>query len=339
VPHDYLTRAVGLATDSGMFGAAARSYGALAKLIMLYGEDLTRSAWYAQQALGAASKAGDRLALQAAVLQLMHVEATRGNAERLAKLERQFAEVATSDTARMPLVIPGRALAATWEGRFGDAHRLLATVLDRMFDDGDRAFFSAVCALSLSVEGQRDRAADLVRSAIELAEHGADGSYYTQKYCAMARSLCGAAEALAGRTTHAAKILQKFVGDIAPAAEALRDAVHAVVRAVKNPVLKDDVVERLQVLESMGYGGVAKLLSSAIRSGISDLDSEDGVLTKAEVAVLQALADGHGPKDIALETGRSVYTVQVHIKNIIKKLGCSGRNEALTIARRRGLVG
>jgi DNA-binding NarL/FixJ family response regulator len=56
------------------------------------------------------------------------------------------------------------------------------------------------------------------------------------------------------------------------------------------------------------------------------------------LAVLTALAEGRGPKDIALETGRSVYTIQVHIKNIIKKLGCSGRNEALTVARRRGLL-
>ena len=338
VPQQYLTRAVTLATDSGMFGATARMYGTLAKLVMLYGDDLTRSAWYAQQALGAAGKAGDRLALQAAILQLMHVEVTRGNAERLTKLERQFAEAATSDTARMPLVIPGRAMAAAWEGRFHEAHRLLATVLDRMFDDGDRAYFSAVCALALAVDGQKERSADLVRSALALADAGTDGTHYTQKYTAMARAICAAAESLAGRTTSAGKILARSAGEALPVVDALRDAVNAIVRAVKNPVLKDDAAERLQTLESMGFGGVAKLLSAAVERGVSH-GADDGILTKAELTVLGALADGRGPKDIALETGRSVYTIQVHIKNIIKKLGCSGRNEALTIARRRGLVG
>jgi DNA-binding NarL/FixJ family response regulator len=161
---------------------------------------------------------------------------------------------------------------------------------------------------------------------------------YTRQNAGMARVLCAAAEALAGRTTNANRILQRIASDQGVVVEALREAVIGLVRAVKNPALRDDIAERLQALESMGYGGVRKLLWAAVERCITPEVDSDGVLTKAEVAVLHALAEGRGPKDIASETGRSVYTIQVHIKNIIKKLGCSGRNEALTEARKRGLL-
>src|SRR5581483_3452622 len=60
----YLTRAVALASESSLFSSTARAYGALSNLSLFYDDDLTRCAWYSQQAIGAATKAGDRLALQ-----------------------------------------------------------------------------------------------------------------------------------------------------------------------------------------------------------------------------------------------------------------------------------
>jgi ATP/maltotriose-dependent transcriptional regulator MalT len=334
----YLTRALVLANESGTFGVASRCYGVLANVALFYADDVTRSAWYTQQGMGAATKAGDRLGLQTALIQLMDVEVARGNAERLLSLERQFADAATSDATRMALIIPIRAALAAWRGRFDEAHRLLVPALERIIDPGDKAYWTAVCALALTVEGDRDRAAATLRLALELTE--ADTPYaYTKRYLQLARSICAAAEALSGRTTSANRILQRVSEEPSPVVCALRDAVTCLVRAVKNVALKDDVLERLQALDSLGYAGVRRIVSAAVDRCLTAESNGDGLLTPAEMAVLEALADGRGPKDIALETGRSVYTIQVHIKNIIKKLGCSGRNEALTVARRRGLLG
>jgi ATP/maltotriose-dependent transcriptional regulator MalT len=333
----YLTRAVVLANESGTFGVASRCYGVLANVALFYADDLTRSAWYTQQGMGAATKAGDRLGLQTALIQLMDVEVTRGNAERLFSLERQFADAATSDTTRMTLIIPIRAALAAWQGRFDEAHRLLLPVLERINDPGDKAYWAAVCALALTVDGDRERAAATLRLALELTE--TDTLYaYTRRYLYLARSICAAAEAVAGRTTSANRILQRVSEESSPIVAALRDAVTCLVRAAKTAALKDDVLERLQTLDSLGYAGVRKIVSAAVDRCLSVETNGDGLLTRAELGVLEALADGRGPKDIALESGRSVYTIQVHIKNIIKKLGCSGRNEALTVARRRGLI-
>lgn len=333
----YLTRALPLASDSGMFGLAARSYGVLANLVFFYDDDFTRAAWYAQQGMGAATKAGDRLALQTALLQLITIEYTRGNAERLTALERQFAEAATSDTTRMALVVPARAFAAGWEGRFDEAHRMLSGALERIYHPSERAFLTAVCALMLVADGQRDRGLALIAPALELTS-GDTPFLRIRRQAELTRLLCAAAEALAGRTTNALRLVHRSTGD-APAVEATREAVATLCRAAKNTALRDDVVERLQVLHTLGYGGVARLLQAAVERRITVEPEHTLTLTKTEMAVLRALADGRGPKDIALETGRSVYTVQVHIKNLIRKLGCSGRNEALTVARKHGLLG
>lgn len=338
VAQRYLTLAVSLASESGMFSLAARGYGVLANLALMYEDDLTRAAWYAQQEMNAATKAGDRLALQTALLQLMSVELTRGSADRLQKLERQFADAATTDSTRMALLVPVRATLAAWDGRFDEAHRLLSTMLDRIYDDADRCYYSAVCALALVVDGQLDRGAALVRTALERAEVEST-LLYTRKSLTIARALCAAAEALAGRATSAGRILQRMDLGIGAVGEALRDAVTAITRGAKNIALRDEVLERLQMLDSMGHGGISRLLGAAVERCLQADTVDDAGLTKAELSVLHALAEGQGPKDIALVTGRSVYTIQAHIQNIIKKLGCSGRNEALTMARKRGLLG
>jgi DNA-binding NarL/FixJ family response regulator len=61
-------------------------------------------------------------------------------------------------------------------------------------------------------------------------------------------------------------------------------------------------------------------------------------LTPAELRVIRDLAAGLTPKQIADEMGRSVYTVQTHIQNVIDKFGCHGRAEAIAAARRNGLL-
>jgi DNA-binding NarL/FixJ family response regulator len=120
----------------------------------------------------------------------------------------------------------------------------------------------------------------------------------------------------------------------------VREAAVTICRAVKNPALSDEVADALAQLHAVGYGGMARVLEGAVKRCLEGSDeSAKDLLTKAELDVLNALAQGRSPKDIALETRRSVYTIQAHIQNVIRKLGCSGRHEALSVARRRGLVG
>jgi DNA-binding NarL/FixJ family response regulator len=150
--------------------------------------------------------------------------------------------------------------------------------------------------------------------------------------------LCAIAEALMGRLTNANRIMQRKPVAEGPGIEAMKDVVQAICRMAKNRTFTDDAFEALQQLKAIGYGGLSKTLERLVEKMAAPAAQSVATLTRAEIDVLQELGQGRSPKEIATASGRSVYTVQAHIQNIIKKLGCSGRNEAMTVARKRGLL-
>jgi DNA-binding NarL/FixJ family response regulator len=61
-------------------------------------------------------------------------------------------------------------------------------------------------------------------------------------------------------------------------------------------------------------------------------------LTGRELAVLRLLAAGHTNAEIGGELYISPKTAGVHVSNILRKLGVSGRVQAATLAERAGLL-
>ncbi len=337
---DAQTRAASLASEEGMFGLAGRAFVALASIALSYEDDPAKEVWYSQQAANAAMKAGDLVNLQTALLHLLNVEGRRGNVERIRALEQQIAPISTSDSRRMSYIIPIRAYVAAWEGRFDEAHRLMATVAgsDRFFSY-DRAVNSSSDALFLLALGQRDSAIAMIKTVFSEIDKTDSNLLYARRQVEIARLLVALVEILAGRRTYAHRALGKTPEHDDAVTKSLREAVFAVSKAVQEPALEPEIDESIEQLHSIGCGGIGLLVRSAYdackpaRTDVNEIG-----LTPAETDVLQGLARGHRPKDIARDSGRSVYTVQAHIQNIIRKLGCSGRAEALKIARVKGLI-
>jgi NarL family two-component system response regulator LiaR len=61
-------------------------------------------------------------------------------------------------------------------------------------------------------------------------------------------------------------------------------------------------------------------------------------ITKREMEVLRAAAYGHANKIIAVELGISIQTVQVHLRNIFRKLQVNSRSEAIAYAIQYGWI-
>lgn len=61
-------------------------------------------------------------------------------------------------------------------------------------------------------------------------------------------------------------------------------------------------------------------------------------LTKAEVSVLQQIAQGKTTKEIAFEKNLSFHTVNSHRKNLFRKLQVNNVQEAIKYAYRAGLI-
>lgn len=61
-------------------------------------------------------------------------------------------------------------------------------------------------------------------------------------------------------------------------------------------------------------------------------------LTPRELEVLRRVADGKANKVIAYELEVSEGTAKTHVGNILQKLGCGSRAEAVAVGVRRGLL-
>jgi len=282
-------------------------------------------------------KAGDRINLQTALLQLMDIEGRRGNPERIQALEKQLAAVATTDINRLVYVIPVRALLAAWLGNFDEAHRLMATVANNTrFFDFDLAFNAATDAVFLLADRRRDEALAATAHALAEIEVAQSPLPHAKRQNEIAKLICSIVESLAGRQVNAQRLLHTKPLANGPAVQAFRNTAVAVLRMNQARRL-DGLTEQLEGISHAGYGGLARVLELAIERVLNS-NPTDEELTQAQIQILEALALGRTPKEIARESGRSLYTVQTHIQNIIKRLGCSGRHEALVIARARGLL-
>ncbi len=67
-------------------------------------------------------------------------------------------------------------------------------------------------------------------------------------------------------------------------------------------------------------------------------DHENGGLTRRELEVMRLVAAGRTNREIADRLVLSTRTIDMHVRNILAKLGCRSRTEAATKAGDLGLL-
>lgn len=154
--------------------------------------------------------------------------------------------------------------------------------------------------------------------------------------------LCALAEAVNGRITHSDRILRGIKSDGDPVVELSIRAGDMVISRLRHPGGggSDRMRGIVDGLISRGHADFARIVAATNRvlAYAQAEELPEAALTPAEVDILTLLAEGLVPKEIAARSGRSVHTVRVHIANIIAKLGCHGRADAIRTASRLGLI-
>ncbi|MBV8116891.1 MAG: hypothetical protein JOZ01_02870 [Candidatus Eremiobacteraeota bacterium] len=338
----YLKEAVELATSRGMWSLAARAHGLLAAIAIMGENAPSLSLWNAQQAAMAASRAGDYHDLQSSLLTMLSIETRRGNGDRAQQIERQLGELGSTDTSRAHYIASSQAHRHAWNKSFGDAHRLFGSILDRQAIEADRVMVHALYALTLALDGNVKNSVSAAERTLALIDHAADDAAYGAWLLECARLLVIAAEIVNGRLTVAGRLFKKPMKSQHEVARCMHGLVEELMRTAKTPsYVPDEFESKLEAVREFGWGGYARyfaLVRERIESGNDESGDTEVTLTPSELRILRALASGMSPKDIAAEMGRSVYTVQTHVQNLIEKLGCHGRAEAIATARRRGLL-
>ena len=123
-------------------------------------------------------------------------------------------------------------------------------------------------------------------------------------------------------------ILSTFSGD---------DDIYRALRAgAKAYLLKDSPREELlSCIRAVAQGNT--WISPLAAAHLSARINQDN-LTDREQHVIQRMAVGKSNKEIAAELDISEGTIKVHVSHILRKLGVTGRTEAIATAVKRGIV-
>jgi DNA-binding NarL/FixJ family response regulator len=114
------------------------------------------------------------------------------------------------------------------------------------------------------------------------------------------------------------------------------DIFKAVQAGAATYLLKESIADELvRVVREVFRGGrpISENIAARLAARIGR-----PALTPRELDVLRLIADGLRNKEIGGKLGISEETVQVHVKNLLSKLGVHDRTEAVTIALRRGIM-
>lgn len=261
-----------------------------------------------------------------------------GSAEKIDAAQARIEDGERGARASFQGLASGFALQAAWSGEFGTAQQVIASELERT-PASRRLVHLGEHALYAAAAGDRENAEAAAKGFAEAsqwseAQRSRGGSEVR------GRVLYALALILMERSSSANNVLRELETGAARLTQPLRTLVMAA-RAVyvhtETGAAHAELTGRLAELGKAGLGGYARLIN-ALPLPAHASSPRFSALTKMELRVLQSLAAGETSRQVGEALGRSPQTVDSHVKSIIKKLGCSGRREAIALARAQGLV-
>jgi ATP/maltotriose-dependent transcriptional regulator MalT len=335
------TLAVQSAESQGLYALAARATSVLANIAHGSGDNV-RSHWALSQIMRLAERGGDRGAWFYGLANSYDLAAEQNDTVRLGDLDQKLQETAGSDEYRAVAesLLPALALQASWSGDFSGASRLLIGTAANLGTAAHKALRSSEIALYAAAANERDSADEALKAAGDLLAKLSDGPEAITPRVIRAKIWSALAALILGRSAQANKALKDVERDARRLTSGMKSLV-ALARAtyvhVETGAAHSDMARNLDEARNLGFGGYARMVEQLPLPTVSSLP-RFASLTKTEIRVLQSLAQGGSSRSIGLELERSSQTVDAHVKSIIKKLGCSGRQEAVKLARLHGIV-
>ncbi|MBV9438970.1 MAG: helix-turn-helix transcriptional regulator, partial [Candidatus Eremiobacteraeota bacterium] len=335
---DLAERAVQVAEPLFLYDLMARALSALYVLAIDVDDDPAASRRHLTRLEQAARKAGSAPLRLYAIMNSYELEVLAGNLPAIEQLDAELRELEVFLTPlASETILPAQALRASWDGRFEHAYLLLAPGAEKQADDDRRAQRWAEAAVYAAAAGLRSESVSAMRASRE-ALRKVDP---TDRWALRTNAYLGIAEILLGhdgRARSAIADLRKSARTAGPRFSAMVDAIRAVhARWTSGWQGDPPLAETLDRLETVDLGGFARFLGALPLP--ESTRARAGLLTGIEKDILRGVADGATSKEIAADLNRSARTIDVHIRSICKKLGCSGRRQAVAFAIREGIIG
>ena len=205
-----------------------------------------------------------------------------------------------------------------------DDHRSFGEAMQIALDkEQDLTVVEVVDDGELAITSTLDRQPDVV--LMDLRMPGTDGLEATRRI--REEGCRSAIVILTGEDDDSslAQAIQSGARGMLPKTSPIGDVVAAVRRASRGePLHRPDDVNRVLRIE--------RARSERDR----DLQRRVERLTPREIQVLQAMADGRSPEEIATTLGMAKHTLRTHTQNILTKLGVHSKTDAVIAAIRFG---
>jgi len=309
---------------------AALAYGMLYNVTGLLDRDHKRARSFLRSQAAAAERASSTSLMVFALRAEYCIVATNAELAEADRLDLVLADFADARSFRDSFGYRySRALYHVARSEFAIAESTLKSIPAASLSASERAVRDALIAVLDLVRDNRTMAASSMERAL-LSDTAHD--YWGRTEIARAHALRGVAFWALDRPAQARKSFAFEMNDLAQHDRILIDAFKAV-SELQHPLSNANDIDGMCVaLERADFSAYAILLRALVGR-----DTNDVTLSAAEIETLR-IFDRLGGRavDVAAALGKSKYTVQNQIQSAIKKLGCSGRGEAIAYARKRG---
>ena len=326
-----------LALEARNHRLAVRSFSIRYSIAAGLEDDPERALEYLDAMLLSAQKAGDQAMQLDALAGQLDIAAERGDDGALALVEQRIAACEHGVDVQSSAMLPAKALKAAWDGDFRLAYDLVAGSAGAQPGILRRGLRWAEIAVYAAASGQREVAAEAAGNALHDVRAVTLRNVEDRRRFARTLAACAVAQLTIGNASTA----NALISELERSRREMSLRTRTLVEAVRGLYLRVEVDNNepaaFERLGAVGYGGLARLYA-ALPLARGPATSSISFLTRAEIAVLRALARGGSSTKVAAELQRSVNTVNVHVKSIMRKLGCTTRHEAIAIAREHGLI-
>jgi DNA-binding CsgD family transcriptional regulator len=319
-----------LATELGMDALAAASYGTLYSLAAWVDSDSVRAQSFSRAQAAAAERAANT-ALRVYALRAQYVIAALNlDFDEARGIESALASLVDVNTYRQTFLFRlARALQYLAQSDAAKAEATIRSMPVAPLSASERARCDALLVLFALLRGRRAEASTLLERGL-LSEAPSDiGGRIELAYAHAYRAV---AYWVLDRPAQARRAFDFKIVELPQRDRILVDVLKEF-SALPHPLPNSSAIDALcETLGNAGFRAYAILLKRLV-----ELDANDVALSAAELETLREF-DRFGGRaaDVAKALGKSRYTVQNQIQSAIKKLGCSGRAEALAYARQRG---
>jgi DNA-binding CsgD family transcriptional regulator len=334
----YTTAILELCERNGFDGLAARALTTSYAVAFDRG-DTVRCLWVLQRIGMHGKRAGDKSMVFFALVGTYEIEAMRGDVDRLVELERKIAGYdAKAFISATEGLLPSFALQSAWNGDFDAALQILNGSAEKLESPAGRSMRWAEIAVYAAAAADRDVVESAIRSGLAELQVFEGSSARLTYHVFYARVWLALAHLLIGRGPSANKLLQQSERDVfkaPPGAKALTSAVRAASAYLETGT---EITKAIDSLRHADLAGYARLFEALFPARTQPEPSPGTALTRSELTVLRAVARGETSKEIAGDLCCSPLTVDSHVRAILRKLGCEGRQKAVLLARQRGLL-